>query len=470
MRKGNRMMQLLKVTLLLNLVFSGLDCCRLEGASGIGGTLSKALQGVDRANQTVGAATTTAMPSGATVLLSQVDRSLNKMDRIMGEDGAKYDMDYRRKEAAASLAEAKSNMALVESRHGAKMGKDHPELVARQDRIAAVEKKLEVFESDMAAGMKKDQVTQAAKDKAEANAETARQEKEAQALAQRQQQAQKAPVAEGAVGNGKVLFSKSPIDPANPQHLTTQFRSGDSIYGLIQADKSWREIYKAGNKPELGLMIVMAIGENQTLQYITLKKAEYIDSKQLLLDIAPAPDKMTAYSDPAIHFGEGKGNRKIGPIAFTYELAQLPPGKHRVQFFIRNYGEKLALGELEIEGNNFKFYADLHEKVKAATDASATLPPAGMVNKSLEGEMRKLLDNAGWSNIRRVVIVDKDWWLEENSSRYLNVAAAAKGDDGKFFWSNLQFTQVKLISGAWGPLELTKTGIKRPINEANIDK
>ncbi|HSA01294.1 MAG TPA: hypothetical protein P5055_11215 [Candidatus Paceibacterota bacterium] len=470
MKTGNPRMRWLMITIGFNLLLSSLAGFRMEAATGLGGALDKALQGVDRANQAVGSATAPAVPSGAALLLRQVDQSLDKMDRVMSEDGAKYDKDYRRKEAAARFAEAKSNLELVESRHGAKMGKDHPELVARRDRITAAGKKLEAFDTDMSAGMKQDQQTRAAAAKADADAETARQEKEAQAMAQRQQAAQQASSNPNPAGKGRIVFSKTPIDPSNPQNLTTQFRSGDLIYGLIQSDKSWREVYQAGDKRELGLMIVMAIGENQTLQYITLKKAEYIDNRHLVLDIAPALEKMTAYRDPAILFGEGKGNRKIGPIAFTYELAQLPPGKHRVQFFLRNYDQKPALGEFEIEGTDFKFYADLHEKVKAATDASATLPPAGMVNKALEGEMRKLLENAGWTQIRRVVILDKDWWLEEGRSRYLNVAAAAKGEDGKFFWSNLQFTQVKLISGAWGPLELTKTGIKRPIAEANIDK
>jgi hypothetical protein len=206
------------------------------------------------------------------------------------------------------------------------------------------------------------------------------------------------------------------------------------------------------------------------MQYITLKKAAYIDSAQLVLDIAPAPEKMTAYKNPDIQFGEGKGNRKIGPIAFTYELGQLPAGKHKIQFFIRNYGDKIAAGEIEIEGSDFKFYTELHEKVKAASQALETLPPAGMVNQGLDGQMRKLLQNAGWNNILRVVIVDKEWWLEGSTSRYLNVAAAAKGADGKCYWCNLQFTQPKLITGAWGALELTKTGIKRHIAEENINK
>jgi hypothetical protein len=456
----------------LGLFFCCLAPGQLTAATGLGGALNKALSGADKANQAVGTATAAAtVPSGAAILLQQVDRSLARMDKMMGADGARYDKDYRGKEAAASLAEAKSNMKLVEDRHAAKMGKDHPELVARRDRIAAAETNLATFQGEMAAGIKQDQETRAAKDQAEAQAETARREKETREQAQRQQQVQQAATPQAAPAKGRILFSKSPIDPANPQNLTTQFRSGDYIYGLIQADQTWREIYDAKNKSELGIMIVMAIGDNQTLQYITLKKNEYIDSKQLVLDIAPAPDKMTAYRNPDIQFGEGKGNRKIGPIAFTYELAQLPAGKHRIRFFIRNYGDLPAQGELEIEGADFKFYADLHQKVKTATDATATLPPAGMVNKSLEGEMRKLLENAGWTEIRRVVIVDKDWWIEDGGqSRYLNVAAAAKGGDGQFFWSNLQFTQVKLISGAWGPLELTKTGIKRPIPEANIAK
>lgn len=467
MRQGKLLAQWIKVSLLIGLMAWGTNGYQLEAADRIGGALNKALQGVDRANQAVDAAKTASVPAGATVLMQQIDKSLDRMDLMMRDEGR--DKDYRSKEASSRLAEAKSNMELLERRHATKMGKDHPELVSRRDRISAAEKKIVDFQGEMAASIQKDQEARDAKDKADADADAARRQKEAQDMAQRQQQAKNTST-QGAVGSGKILFSKAPIDSANPQNLATQFKSGDFIYGLIQVEKPWRELYKAGNKSELGIMIVMAVGENQTYQYITLKKKEYIDAKQLVLDIAPAPDKMTAYRNPDIQFGEGKGNRKIGPIAFTYELAQLPPGKHRVQFFVRNYGDKLALGELEVEGADYKFYADLHEKVKTASDASVTLPPAGMVNKSLEAEMRKLLENAGWSNIRRIVIVDKEWWLEGSASRYLNVAAAAKGDDGKFYWCNLQFTQEKLISGAWGPLELTKTGIKRPITEANIGK
>jgi hypothetical protein len=72
--------------------------------------------------------------------------------------------------------------------------------------------------------------------------------------------------------------------------------------------------------------------------------------------------------------------------------------------------------------------------------------------------------------VLRVTIVDKDWWLEGSASRYLNVVAAAKGTDGKAYWSNLQFSQPKLITGAWGALGLTKIGIKRAIAIENVNK
>ena len=274
----------------------------------------------------------------------------------------------------------------------------------------------------------------------------------------------------GNTGGNRIVFSKSPIDPATPTNLTNSFQAGDTIYGLIQIGTTWRKLYDAGDVSELGIMVGLGADGKEDYQYITLKKAPYIDSNYLVLDIAPDPEKMTAYKDPDMLYGEGKGNRKIGPIAFTYDLAQLPPGKHTVKFFVRNYGEHPAVGELEIEGNDFSFYADLHEKVKSASDAAGTLPPAGMINKELEGQMRALLENAGWSNILRIVIIDKDWWLDGNTSRYLNVAAAAKDSNGECYWCNTQFTQPKLIDGSWGRLELTKTGIKRPIPEENLNK
>jgi hypothetical protein len=90
--------------------------------------------------------------------------------------------------------------------------------------------------------------------------------------------------------------------------------------------------------------------------------------------------------------------------------------------------------------------------------------------------MIKLLRNAGWKNIRKLIIVDKDWWIDRVEGgdsavkgRHIGAAAVAKAEDGTYFWSNVTFEQQKQIDGSFGPLELSSTGVKRPIKEENID-
>ncbi|MDO8836982.1 MAG: hypothetical protein Q7V01_15375 [Vicinamibacterales bacterium] len=411
------------------------------------------------------------VPSGAALYLKQTDQALDRMDRMMSEATASYTRGDRAKSAEASLQEAREKLQIVESRHGAKMGLSHPELVARRTRIAEGEKKVAAFVANMSAATQADAQARDARDKAETAAREAARAQEAAERSRRTAAAAAAPAAGGSTASGgRVVFSAAPIDPATPANLTTRFNAGDMIYGLVQAPQPWRQIYRAAGKSELGLMVVMEIGSSETLQYVTLKSAADIDSSHLVLDIAPAPDKMTAYRNPNIAFGEGKGNLKIGPIAFTHELARLPAGTHTVKIYIRNFGDKPAAGQFEIAGANFGAYAALHEKVKAAAQSISTLPTAGMVNKDLEGQMRRLLANAGWTSILRVVIVDKDWWVEAGTRRYLNVAAAAKAADGSAYWHNLQFSQHRLISGGWGPLELTQTGVRRSIPLANVNK
>ncbi|MCX8037705.1 MAG: hypothetical protein N3D11_11800 [Candidatus Sumerlaeia bacterium] len=444
----------------------------------VGGALDRAKrtaqQAKDAAESAARVGAAIAVPPAAATYFRQLDQKLERMDRMMGEDGARYDKDYRMKESESLLKGAKEDLATIESRYGAKMGKDHPEIVARRDRIAAAEKKLETFKGTMSAAIQKEKDAREAKSKEEEAAYAAQKEKQAREAAGREAAALRPQTVPAAAG--KILFSKSPIDPAKPANLTTSFKAGDTIYGLILADKTWRELYNAKGKSEVGIMIVMAIGKNETYQYITLKNPKHIDSSQLVLDIAPAPDKMTAYKDPEIVFGEGKGNRKIGPIAFTYELAQLPAGKHTVQFYIRDFGKRHAAGQFDIEGADFKFYADLHEKVKALVDASATMPPVGMVNKALEGEMLELLENAGWPPVLRLVIRDKDWWLNRVaggdspvSSRHINAAVAAKGPDGKCYYRIVVFEQPMTLAG-WGKLEITQQSDPKPIAEENINK
>lgn len=278
---------------------------------------------------------------------------------------------------------------------------------------------------------------------------------------------------------GRIVFAAAPIDPANPANLTTSFKAPEHIYGLIQMDKSWSSLL--GKKTDDGLQVLVPIGmhidgQDVGFQYIEIKKAEAKDGKLLVLDIAPDAANMTAYKDRGFSYGESRGNRQIGPDLFTYNLSQLKPGKHKVRIRVSSFSDVLAVGDFTIEGEDFKPYAKLHEQIVAQAQSHATMPEAKKTDKALEREMLELLDNAGWENIRKLVIVDKDWWLDRVAggdsavkSRHIAAAVAAKVADGKFFWSNCTFHQQRLISGGFGPLELTRTGRKRPIHEKNID-
>jgi hypothetical protein len=283
-----------------------------------------------------------------------------------------------------------------------------------------------------------------------------------------------------ATAGAKIVFSVAPIDTAKPANLATTFKAGDNIYALVQSDKTWRDLLGKGKAElrELEVPFVMLVdGERADFQYITIKKPEPMDAKHFVLDIAPEPGKMVAYKDPAFSYAEGKGNRKIGPDQYTYILAALKPGKHKIEYQIASYGDVLAAGEFTIDGGDYKPYSALRDKLLAEALNVGTMPPAGMTNIQLQAEMMKLLQNAGWKNIRKLVIKDKDWWLDHASDgespivgRHIAAAVAAKAEDGKFFWCICTFQQPKLADGSFGALELSQTGEKKPILEENIDK
>ncbi|MFH0782387.1 MAG: hypothetical protein V2B20_10620 [Pseudomonadota bacterium] len=112
-----------------------------------------------------------------------------------------------------------------------------------------------------------------------------------------------------------------------------------------------------------------------------------------------------------------------------------------------------------------------------STGQQEKMPAARMTNISLQNEMIAELKNRGWSNVRRLVIVDKDWWNDLVSggnspvkSRHIAAVAATKAADGSYYYCRVTFHQQKLASRGFGKLALTRTGEKKPILEVNIDK
>ena len=269
-----------------------------------------------------------------------------------------------------------------------------------------------------------------------------------------------------AAGAGKVVFSTKPIDPAAPSGLTTTFKAGEKVYALMQWDRPLSEVYAGKDQ----LMIRLEIdGQAVHYQYLTFRDKGLMKAKSLRMDVAPDPAATTAYKVAGLEWGAGHKNLKIGPEAATFFLGQLSPGRHTVTLRDFDFGESKSTGTFTIEGSDYGAYARLHEQMKGAVAASATFPEAKMKNASLEAEMRKLLENAGWRGIRRLAIVDKDWWIDRVSggdspveSRHMDAAAEACDAQGCYY-KVCTFHQRSLLGGGFGRLELSHQGTRKPL-------
>lgn len=179
----------------------------------------------------------------------------------------------------------------------------------------------------------------------------------------------------------------------------------------------------------------------------------YAGRDWLPLEVAPAPGQMKAYSDPALEYGKSTAAMRQGPMELSHQLSTLGPGKHTMDFLIRNYGKTYAQGSFTIEGQDFTSYAELNKTAAKAVDASAILPRAKQQDGWMAAKMKLLLNKAGWPEIYRLNILDKDWWINRVSggdspisSRHM--AAAVMAHDGQVYsYKICTFQQPRLITG-----------------------
>jgi len=274
---------------------------------------------------------------------------------------------------------------------------------------------------------------------------------------------------------GQIVFSKRPIDSADPSNLTETFEAGDYIYGLIRTTKPWSAIYKNENSAKV-MVNVKLDGKKIHAQFVDLKKPELLAQQHLTFEVAPHPDKMTAYNDPNREYGLSTATMRQGPSELTHHLAQLGAGQHTMEFDVTYFGTIWSAGSFTVAGNDFKRYAKIHDEIAKSVARAVILPAAKLTNKSIAAEMEALLKNAGWENIHRINIVDKDWWIDRISggnslvkSRHIAAAALAK-DGAGYYYKVCTFHQDKLPTGAFGELYLSHQGDRVPIPKENIDK
>lgn len=272
---------------------------------------------------------------------------------------------------------------------------------------------------------------------------------------------------------GRIIFSQEPINPASPAGLSTSFQTGDHIYALIQVSKSWSQIYSGRNKANIRIDVKID-GKGIHAQFVELKSAQWMQRDYLPFEIAPK--KITAYSDPDVVYGKSTATLRQGPMQMLDQLAKLSPGKHTVELSVYYYGKSWAKGSFDIQGSDFAAYKDMAAEAAQSAASAVTLPKAGMSNKAMEDKMRQLARDAGWPEIYRLNIIDKDWWIDRVSggnspvkSRRMDAAIMAEDGQG-YYYKVCTFQQPRLITGGWGPLELKHTGDRVPVLEANRDK
>ena len=84
------------------------------------------------------------LPSGALFRLKDAERSLDKVDRILGGVSA---ADYKVEASRAAVQDAKDTLAEIQSMFGAQASPDAPEMKAVSDRVAVAEKKIAEFQA-----------------------------------------------------------------------------------------------------------------------------------------------------------------------------------------------------------------------------------------------------------------------------------------------------------------------------------
>lgn len=285
----------------------------------------------------------------------------------------------------------------------------------------------------------------------------------------------------GKAGGKGMSFSKAPIDPAKPENLTTSFKAGEHIYGLITLKESFRAACGGGGESKKIIEVKCFLdGKYHTAGHFNITlRGKALEAKQLVLDVAPDPAKMTAYKDPNVAYQKQfESYGKVGgPMQLTKMLSKLSSGKHTIKLTLYKYKD-LAVGEFSMDGDDYKKYDKLYKKLAEGDTGRMTMPKAKMTDPKLEKEMIAALKasqvkEAKEGKILKVVIIDSDWFLERHKIsgrilfRYIRAIVGLKDKDGACWKWKFVFRQ-DFIGNKFQKTKLHGIHEKEKILEKNI--
>lgn len=277
---------------------------------------------------------------------------------------------------------------------------------------------------------------------------------------------------------GNIVFSKKPIDLKKPANLTASFKAGDNIYSVVYLKETMKKM--AQGSSSLSFEIKCHLDGKYKCSFGVKVKGKALDSKILVLDIAPDPKKITAYDNPEIKYAKvfDKYGKRGGPMQMTKLLSTLSAGKHTIKLVFYRYGDKAA-GEFTIEGD-FNAYEKLYKELDELNTKGVAMPKAKRTDKEMQAGMLATLKASGnktWAGkILRIVIIDKDWFLRRHKisgailNRYIRACVAVKDPAGQCWMYKLVTFKEDYISDKFQKMKYAGCGDRVKIPEANVMK
>jgi hypothetical protein len=286
---------------------------------------------------------------------------------------------------------------------------------------------------------------------------------------------------------GTIFFSKSPIDPLNPQNLTNKFNAGDYIYGVAWLDKNFRELAGNPNLNKLQFQIKYKI--DYFLTTTGNLKGEVLNNDFLAFEIIPNPATAISYTSDFFEYSKYPNPAACeGPIRIANDFMEIEPGRNEIEFVLNFDYKDYASGKLIIEGNDFSVYNGIMRSLISGADekamADARMPQAKMKDAKTEAGMLEAFRNSNdWKTGRikatetlRLVIIDADWTNRYHPisgaivHRYIRAAIAVKDKDGKCYYYPLVTFQEDYVGGKFQPLKYDGAGDRVPILCGNVNK
>ena len=296
---------------------------------------------------------------------------------------------------------------------------------------------------------------------------------------------------------GEIIFSKVPIDPAQPTALTNEFKAGDHIYAVALLPKAINEYYEnPEDRKKLDLEVFIYTLKPSLYSYMPddrIEQLEYSDmvvsgtireNKYLVIDLVPDPKTTQAYKTKEIFFKEF-GKKFEGPAKYSKALAQLEAGDNKLRILLRVNYNKAAEGILTISGDSFDVYKqfaqDFNNIAANAGADSEQMPKAMMHDAALEAQMLAALKKSkDWANDRfkaanivKLVISDHDWYIRRHEisgvilHRYIRASVAIKSKDGTCGYYAITY-QEDYVGGKFQPMRYDGASDRHAINCNNI--